>query len=421
MVCCRDGKKYEISMATFKKVKIRDHCEITSSKRIFADEYVSSGVPFYRGKEISEKQKSSAEVSELIYISRKKYDEIKSKYDVPQKGDLLLTSVGTIGNPYLVKENKEFYFKDGNLTWFRAFHGINGQWLYYWLLSPQGKLELNKCTIGSSQKAYTINLLYGLEIELPDLKTQSRIASVLSAYDDLIENNEKRIKILEEMAQRLYAEWFVKFKFPGYEKAKMVDSGTVYGLIPEGWGVKELGGIANEKREAVDPAKTDPKTPYVGLEHLPRKSITLSNWGNAGDVNSGKLVFQVGDVLFGKIRPYFHKVVFAPIDGIASSDTIVITSVEEKYRALILLCVSSDTFVSYSSMTSQGSKMPRADWKTLVKYPIVISTDEVLLQFNTVVMTWVKEMCALMMINHKLHRICDLLIPQLVAGEKELR
>ena len=92
-------------MANFRKVKIKDHCEITSSKRIFADEYLSSGVPFYRGKEISQKQRSSSEVSDLIYISREKFEEIKSKYDIPQKGDLLLTSVGTIGNQYLVKEN----------------------------------------------------------------------------------------------------------------------------------------------------------------------------------------------------------------------------------------------------------------------------------------------------------------------------
>ena len=230
-------------MATFQKVKIRDCCEITSSKRIFADEYLSSGVPFYRGKEISEKQKSSAAVSELIYISREKFEEIKVKYGVPQKGDLLLTSVGTIGNPYLVKEDEEFYFKDGNLTWFRNFKGINGQWMYYWLLSPQGKSELNKCTIGSSQKAYTINLLYGMQIDLPDLPTQTCIASVLSAYDDLIENNEKRIKALEEMAQLLYIGWFVEFKFPCHEKVKMFDSGTGYGMIPKGWEVKKLNAI----------------------------------------------------------------------------------------------------------------------------------------------------------------------------------
>ena len=205
-------------MMVNKKVRIKDYCEITSSKRIFANEYLSSGVPFYRGKEISAKQKSSSEINDPIFISHNKYLEIKSEYGVPSQGDILLTSVGTIGNPYLVKENEEFYFKDGNLTWFRNFKDLNSRWLYYWLLSPQGKSELNKCTIGASQRAYTINLLEGLEIELPDFSTQTRIASTLSVYDALIENNEKRINILEEMAQRLYVEYFVKYKFPDYEK-----------------------------------------------------------------------------------------------------------------------------------------------------------------------------------------------------------
>lgn len=225
-------------MTTWTKQKIKDYCEITSSKRIFANEYLTLGVPFYRGKEISEKQRSSSEVSDLIYISREKFEEIKSKYSIPQKGDLLLTSVGTIGNPYLVKRNEEFYFKDGNLTWFKSFKDLNSKWLYYWLLSPEGKSELNKSTIGSSQKAYTIQLLSKMEFTLPDLEIQNKIANALTSYDDLIENNEKRIKILEEMAQRLYAEWFVKFKFPGHEKVKMIDSPN--GKIPETWEVKKV-------------------------------------------------------------------------------------------------------------------------------------------------------------------------------------
>ena len=122
-------------MTTWTKQKLGDICEITSSKRIFANEYLLSGVPFYRGKEISAKQKSTSEIDDPIFISHDKFEEIKLKYGVPLEGDILLTSVGTIGNPYLVKENEEFYFKDGNLTWFKNFKGINSQWLYYWLLS----------------------------------------------------------------------------------------------------------------------------------------------------------------------------------------------------------------------------------------------------------------------------------------------
>ena len=144
-----------------------------------------------------------------------------------------------------MKPADRFYFKDGNLTWFRHFDGLDSWFLYYWLVSPQGKAELQKCTIGSSQSAFTIVLLKGMEIESPPLPVQRRIAGVLSAYDELIENNQRRIQILETMARALYREWFVEFRFPGHENVTRVASSL--GDIPEGWKVKKLGDIIELK------------------------------------------------------------------------------------------------------------------------------------------------------------------------------
>jgi type I restriction enzyme S subunit len=115
------------------------------------------------------------------------------------------------------------------------------------LASPQGKEELKKCTIGSSQSAFTIVLLKGMEIQLPPLPTQKRISGILFAYDELIENNQRRIKILEEMARALYREWFVHFRFPGHEKLPRVASPL--GGIPKGWAVKMVKDIL-ERRAA---------------------------------------------------------------------------------------------------------------------------------------------------------------------------
>ena len=95
------------------------------------------------------------------------------------------------------------------------------------------------------------------------------------------------------MAQSLYREWFVHFRFPGHEKKRLVESEL--GLIPEGWEVVKLGDIAKELRRGVNPETIDPETPYFGLEHLPRKSIALSEWGNAKEVQSTKLVFKKGE------------------------------------------------------------------------------------------------------------------------------
>ena len=219
----------------YPKIDMHNLCEITSSKRIFASDYVSEGMPFYRGKEITEKFKGELEVSTELFISKAKFEEIRVKFGVPQPGDLLLTSVGTLGSPYVVQSGEEFYFKDGNLTWFRKFKGLDSRYLYFWLVSPQGKAELKKCTIGSSQSAFTIVLLKGMQIELPPLPVQRRIAAILSAYDDLIENNQRRIAILEELARSLYREWFVHFRFPGHENARFVEQDGV--RAPEGWDV----------------------------------------------------------------------------------------------------------------------------------------------------------------------------------------
>ena len=238
-------------MAAWPIKRMDELCEITSSKRIFAADYVSEGVPFYRGREITEKYKGNLDVSTELFITEEKFREIERKFGAPKQGELLLTSVGTLGSVYVVKPGDRFYFKDGNLTWFRHFKGLNSQFLYYWIGSPQGKAELQKCTIGSSQSAFTIVLLKGMEIELPPLPVQQRIAGILSAYDELIENSQRRIKILESMARALYREWFVHFRFPGHETHPSVASPL--GEIPQGWEVKKLGGISSYINRGITP------------------------------------------------------------------------------------------------------------------------------------------------------------------------
>ena len=120
-------------------------------------------------------------ISEPLYIANQRYHEIKNRFGVPVAGDMLLTSVGTIGIPYIVKETDEFYFKDGNLTWFRNFTSkLCARYLYYWVISKEGNGVLNNTTIGSSQKALTISALKNVEITVLSIGKQRRIADILS-------------------------------------------------------------------------------------------------------------------------------------------------------------------------------------------------------------------------------------------------
>ena len=229
-------------MAAWSTKRMDELCEITSSKRIFAADYVSEGVPFYRGREITEKFRGNLDVSTELFITEERFAEIERKFGAPVPGDLLLTSVGTLGSVYVTKPGDRFYFKDGNLTWFRHFNGLDSQFLYYWLIAPQGKAQLQRCTIGVAQPALTIVNLKGIEINLPPLPEQKRIAEILSAYDELIENSQRRIKVLETMARNLYREWFVHYRYPGYENTPLIPSPL--GDIPKGWEVKNVKDVA---------------------------------------------------------------------------------------------------------------------------------------------------------------------------------
>ena len=195
-------------------------CEITSSKRIFAKEYQTFGIPFFRGKEVTEKFKGN-EISTELFITEEKYNEIKNKYGVPVAGDILLTSVGTLGNPYLVEKDFKFYFKDGNLTWFKNFNGVNSKFLFYWFVSPQGRENLLHAKIGSTQQAYTMSALKTVEITIPqNIEEQKAIAKILTSFDDKIELLQAQNKTLETIAQTIFKEWFGKYQVVIWKYAK---------------------------------------------------------------------------------------------------------------------------------------------------------------------------------------------------------
>ena len=144
-----------------------DLCKISSSKRIFESEYCDEGIPFYRGKEISQKR-NGEQITDLIYISKLRYQELVRKYGKPENGDILLTAVGTIGNSYMV-QNEDFYFKDGNLVWFHSFSmkGSNA-YIYEYLQSDLFKNIVSEIAIGSTQKAITIQSLLAIRMLIPD-------------------------------------------------------------------------------------------------------------------------------------------------------------------------------------------------------------------------------------------------------------
>ena len=181
--------------------------------------------------------------------------------------------------------------------------------------------------------------------------------------------------------------------------------------------MKKLGEIAEEVRRNVPKGQLDEPQPYVGLEHIPRHSLALDAWETTTDLGSNKLEFKKGEVLFGKIRPYFHKVCVAPFDGLCSADTIVLRARRPEYYAFVVACVSSDEFVAHATASSNGSKMPRANWDVLEERAIVIPRGKIAARFSDLFADIIGQQQGLIFQIQNLRRTRDLLLPRLLSGQ----
>lgn len=335
---------------------------------------------------------------------------------VPQPGDLILAREAPVGNVGPVLPGVQPALGQRTVLIRARRDVLDPMYLNYLLSGPQLRGWMDGVASGATVPHLNVADIRSMELPtLPPLPTQCKIGVILSAYDDLIDINNRRIKILEEMSQRIYREWLVDFRFPGHEDIPLVDSD--WGKIPKGWEWKELRDLAIETRAGVDPASIDSQTPYIGLEHMPERSIAISTWGVASDAGSSKYQYQVGQILFGRIRPYLHKVVVPPVGGICSTDAIVISSRAEEWRGLVLAIVSSDAFVKQADQTSQGTKMPRANWKVLEHFRVALPPRSLAVAFSTCMMEMVGLIHTLVFASRNLRAARDVLLPRLISGE----
>lgn len=338
-------------------------------------------------------------------------DATRTKY-LLRKGDIVVARTGaTTGYAKLIRADVDAIFASYLVRFQITDERANPDFVGRILESHIYKAYVDGVKGGAAQPNANAVSLGNFEFKLPPLPTQQRIAGILSAYDDLIENNRRRIVLLEQAARLLYREWFVQLRFPGHETAKIVDG------LPEGWERATLSDHVELVKDAVQPGAFRPDDVHIGLEHIPRRSFVLSDWEPTEGLESHKFRFAAGDIIFGKIRPYFHKVGFALRDGVASSDAFVWRVKEQKAWSLLICATSSDHFVAVASKTvKEGSKMPRADWKVLAKYKIPKPNDDLLAEFDGRVRPIAEECRKLALQNRALTRARDLLLPRLMDG-----
>ena len=221
-------------MSEWKKVKLKDCCHSISDGDHLPPPKSNSGVPFVTIANID--ATNHIDFGNTMFVPYEYYNNLndirKAKFN-----DILYSVVGSFGKPVLIKENKPFAFQR-HIAILRPNNEIvDSRFLYYVMLSRDFYMQADTVAIGAAQRTISLTALRNMEVELPSMETQHRIATILSRYDSLIENYQKQIKLLEEAAQRLYKEWFIDLHFPGHENTNIIDG------VPEGWEKKKVGEI----------------------------------------------------------------------------------------------------------------------------------------------------------------------------------
>jgi len=261
-----------------------------------------------------------------------------------------------------------------------------------------------------------LKYLRDLEIFYPkDLNEQKRIADILSAFDDKIELNNKIIKTLEEMAQAIFKEWFVKFRFPGWKKTKFVDSEL--GKIPKGWKVSALGKIMVLRKEKFKKFEEWKNLKLLDLGRFPQKSLAIKDYGKGEEIKTSALKFYKGDILFGAVRPYFHKVVIAPFDGVTNQSVFVIFPQKLEFYSFLITILFSGATINYATTRASGTKMPVIKYEDLANMPIILPCFRIFERFNNIVDKFYEIIIKKVKENQKLAALRDLLLPKLMSGE----
>lgn len=388
-------------------VKLSEIAFITSSKRIFAREYQSEGIPFYRGKEIIEKHNGN-EVSTELYISRERYEEIKSKFDVPHKGDILLSSVGTLGVAWLVDE-EDFYFKDGNLTWLRCNNKIMPEFLYLWLNSKEAQNQIEVKCIGSTQKALTIDMLNKFDVTLPPIVIQKKICDMISPIVQKMNTNRRINRNLQEQVQSVFLEWLSQEA----ESSETISLAEVCIKVTDG----------SHFSPKDEPNST---IPMLSVKDMREFDFDLTSCKHISEDDYQKMlandcVPQVNDILVAKDGSYLKEIFICNEQreiAILSSIAIFRPNTDIIYPEILLAFLKSprvlqevrDNYVS-------GSALPRIVLKDFKKLVFALPNRAAQNKIAPLLSSIRKEIAVNVAENQRLQIIRDTLLPKLMSGE----
>ena len=339
-----------------------------------------------------------------------------------KRGDIVYTTRGTVGNAGYYNSSvpyENIRINSGMVILRSNGEIVDARFLYQILKSEYYRPYFKQYCTGSAQPQLPIKNFSQIYLNVPDIKTQHRIADILSAYDDLIENNQKQIKLLEEAAQRLYKEWFVDLRFPGHENTKIVDG------VPEGWNWCKL-----EDAVQLDPKVTLTKErmkQFIPMSALSTSSMVLDESQFTETTSNSGSKFQNGDTLLARITPCLENGKTAYVSGLKSDEGAVGSTEYIVMRAktinsyMVYLLARTDDFrqSAINSMSgSDGRQRVKSDKLKMLDY--LHPTSELVEKFENVEEPIFEKIYRLSKQMQQAKQARDLLLPKLMSGEVEV-
>lgn len=406
------------------KVKLADCCLSISDGDHQPPPKAVSGVPFVTIANIN--KSNQFDFSDTMFVPKDYYDRLDLKRKA-KVGDILYSVVGSFGIPVLIKEERPFVFQR-HIAILRPNERINSAFLYYTMLSRDFYAKADAAAIGAAQRTVSLTSLRGMEIELPPLKVQEAIASKLSVYDNLIENNQKQIKLLEEAARRLYKEWFVDLHFPGYEDTPIVDG------VPEGWKKCLLGDIncslesGSRPKGGIDASLVD-GVPSIGAENViglgcynysSEKLITKDFFSK---MKRGKLCDK--DILIYKDGAYIGRTSlfqdgFPHLEAAVNEHVFLLHAADEHIQYYLFFTLYQQEYYQKMQKLNKNAAQPGINSKAMMSLPVLLPTEDILDGFDSFATPLMHKIFNLAKQNRRLELARDRLLPKLMSGEIEV-
>ena len=406
----------------WEKVKLGKYVEILSGFAFKSKDFLNCGVPVIKIKNITQEGVTLEDVS---YISKELADK-NEKYHL-NYNDILIALTGShinqmssvVGRIARIKYHEDsllnqrvgkVFAKDSKLC--------DIDYVYYFLSQDYIKISLASKAGGAANQAnISPNDVKSLTVRWPDIETQHRIADILSAYDDLIENNQKQIKLLEEAAQRLYKEWFEDLRFPGYENTKIVDG------VPEGWQWCKVRDVADINSSALPKNYKEDFIEYVDLVSVRCGHIETRTRYNLNEApGRAKRCAKDGDIIWGMVRPNLkaYALVTNPKETDVFSTGFAVLSAKKVPYSYLYCAVTQEEFVGYLVNATNGAAYPAVKPVHFEVADILKPDDKVLEQFHSVADSIYRKKEALENQNHNLRESRDLILPKLMSGDLEV-